>query len=350
MKYFQDSAHKVNNLLRFVTSSPSWIVISNFSKFFSGWQSGTGKPFKPEKKQGKKAEELLNEELQKAILLADSRGLLIDELIISKRKLNEELQKAIALAESRKQIIEELKHFNNEIEQFAYIASHDLQEPLRGISNYVGLFQKKYQNKLDEKADYYLHFISEATIRMQTLINSLLEYSRIGRWDSEMTEIDCNKLLQSVLKDISHIIKESNTEINAEVLPVIKGYLNELTSLFKHLICNAIKFKKREEHPIITITGKEKGDQWLFAIKDNGIGIDKRYHNRIFIIFQRLHTQKEFPGIGIGLAYCKKIVELHKGKIWVESEPAQVQPDGSSRSGSTFYFTIPKSLNDLHFN
>ena len=156
-------------------------------------------------------------------------------------------------------------------------------------------------------------------------------YSRVGT-NSAISEIDCNKLLQEVLKDLNLDIQESGAKINSEKLPVINGYVY-LKSLFQNLLSNAIKFRKNDIHPIINITVQDKNTEWLFGIKDNGIGIEKNYYDRIFVIFQRLHTRVEYPGTGMGLAYCKKIVELHKGKIWVESEFGK---------GSTFYFTIPK--------
>lgn len=223
---------------------------------------------------------------------------------------------------------------NKEIEQFAYIASHDLQEPLRTISNYATLFQKRYKGKLDNDADKYLDVINKATGRMQTLIRDLLDYSRIGQ-DKISTEIDCNLLLKDILNDMATGISDSNAEVKVGELPIINGYLSGLKSLFQNLISNAIKFRKIDENPMVTITAKPKGHVWQFVIKDNGIGIDKAYFEKLFIIFQRLHTKTEYPGTGIGLAHCNKIVELHGGKIWVESEPGK---------GSAFYFTIPKTL------
>ena len=231
------------------------------------------------------------------------------------------------------QMTEQLVLSNKELGQFAYIASHDLQEPLRTISNYVGLFREKYNGKLDENADKYLDPIYRATRRMQLLIKDVLDYSTIGQ-DKIITKIDSNKILQDVLHDMDALIKESNTEIIAEKLPVINGYA-ELSSVFQNLISNAIKFRKSDTPMVIRINAIARNNEWLFAVKDNGIGIDKIYYERIFTIFQKLHSQKQYAGTGIGLAHCKKIVELHGGKIWVESEPG---------IGSTFYFTIPKII------
>lgn len=227
----------------------------------------------------------------------------------------------------------ELEKKNEEIEQFAFIVSHDLQEPLRTVSNYINLFEKQCKNKLDKNSDKYLDYITEGIKRMQLLISDLLQYSRIGN-EKSITEIDCNKVLVEVLKDMAASIKESNAEIKSEQLPTIKGY-PDLKSLFQNLISNAIKFRKKNTQLIINIAVQSKDEEWLFAIKDNGIGIDNVYYGKLFKAFQRLHSQQEYPGTGIGLAQCKKIIELHGGKIWVESEPSV---------GSIFYFTISKTI------
>ena len=224
-----------------------------------------------------------------------------------------------------------------EVEQFAFIASHDLQEPLRTISNFVNLLQEEYNGKLDKDADEYLNFISGAATRMQLLIKDLLNYSRIGRNENK-TSIDCNVLVRDVLSDLATAIEESNAEIHTGKLPVVRGYTSDLKSLFQNLISNAIKFRKKDVRPVIRITAESKEKEWLFAIQDNGIGISRNYYDKIFTIFQRLHAKEEYPGTGIGLAQTKKIVELHGGQIWIDSEPG---------NGSTFYFTIPRSVNSL---
>ena len=223
---------------------------------------------------------------------------------------------------------------NKEIEQFAYIASHDLQEPLKTLSNYVGLLLKKYKGTLDEDADQYLAVIGRATSRMQLLIRDLLDYSKIDK-DKNKTAIDCNILLKDILDDMAISITENKAEIYSEQLPVINGYLSGLKSLFQNLISNAIKFRKSDLNPMINITVQANDKEWLFAIKDNGIGIDEIYYNKLFIVFQRLHNKDEYAGTGIGLAQCRKIVELHEGRIWLES---------TLDNGSTFYFTIPKII------
>ncbi len=248
-----------------------------------------------------------------------------EELIVKAKQLEE-------MNQTRELKNEELARSNAELASFNYIASHDLQEPLRSISNYVGLLAKK-NNKQDEETNEYMNYIIGSAARMSTLINDLLEYSRIGK-DITISAIDCNKLLYEVLKDMAVTIKESGAEIHTVKLPVIKGHFH-LKLVFQNLLSNAIKFRRDGTHPIINITVQDKKTEWLFAIKDNGIGIEKIYYHKLFLIFQRLHTRAEYPGTGIGLANCKKIIELHGGKIWVESELGK---------GSAFHFTIPKKI------
>jgi len=275
----------------------------------------------------------ISDDMQKAVLN------ILDDYS-DEKKLAEDTQKAlINILEDysiEKTIIEKinikLMSSNKEMEQFAFIASHDMQEPLRTISNYVGLLQNQYKGKLDKDADRCLNSISGATFRMQSLIRDLLEYSKIGN-DNNKIEIDCNVLLNDVLNDMNQSIKENKAEIHSEQLPVINGYISGINSLFKNLISNAIKFRKKDVHPIINVSAEIKDNEWFFTIKDNGIGIDKKYYDKIFVIFQRLHTKTEYAGTGIGLAHVKKIIELHGGKIWFESELGKE---------TTFYFTIPK--------
>jgi PAS domain S-box-containing protein len=252
---------------------------------------------------------------------------------ITERKLDEELlrQSEINLGIKNK----ELERKNRELEQFAYVASHDLQEPLRTTTAFVELLQKQYKGKMDEKADKYLNYIVQASDRMNVLINDLLDYSRIGS-KMESKRVDCNKLLDEVLGDLNVAITEAGVEIKTGELPVINGYPTEMKQLFQNLIINSIKFRQKNISPLITMCAWKKPDSWQFAFSDNGIGIAKEHNERIFTIFQRLHTRNEYKGSGIGLSHCKKIVELHKGKIWLESEVG---------NGTTFYFTIPHNNN-----
>ncbi|MEO6721919.1 MAG: two-component regulator propeller domain-containing protein [Ferruginibacter sp.] len=223
---------------------------------------------------------------------------------------------------------------NQEMEQFAYVASHDLKEPLRTTTSFVEILQKKYKGQLDAQADKYLHFISDASERMKVLINDLLEFSRIGSV-KELTTIDCNKLFNTVAQDIDVAIKESNSSVKSTDLPIIKGYATEIKLLFQNLLVNAIKFRKKGVTPEIMVSALDKGSHWEFSVSDNGIGIDPKFKEKIFMIFQRLHGKAEYEGSGIGLSHCNKIAALHNGKIWVDSVPGE---------GSTFYVTIQKNI------
>jgi two-component system, sensor histidine kinase len=219
---------------------------------------------------------------------------------------------------------------NVELEQFAYVASHDLQEPLNTTTGFVKLLKQKYEGRLDNEADQYLKFIAQACDRMKALISDLLEYSRTGR-HKELQQVDCNNLLADVLADLDSIIRKNKAIIHAEKLPVLNGNATDLKLLFQNLISNAIKFRKQDCYPEIQIRVVKKAGYWQFSFTDNGIGMDPQFNDKIFGLFKRLHTRDQYEGSGIGLAHCKKIAELHGGKIWVESAPGQ---------GSTFYFTI----------
>jgi len=219
---------------------------------------------------------------------------------------------------------------NKELSQFAYVVSHDLKEPLNNISNLVALIEDQYAEKLDEQGNKLLNLISDSSNRMRNLINDILEYSSIGH-QKEMILVDCNKILEFIQLDLESLIKETKTIIEVEKLPKIKGYRTEIRLLFQNLISNAIKFSKPEKAPEIKIYAK-KENGWTFTIQDNGIGIADENKDKIFSFFERLHTREEYEGSGIGLAHCKKIVELHKGDIWVTSAP---------KEGSAFNFSIP---------
>jgi PAS domain S-box-containing protein len=229
-----------------------------------------------------------------------------------------------------------LKRKNIELEQFAYVASHDLQEPLRTVSGFVELLKRHYKEETDENVIKYINYITDASDRMRRLVQDLLDYSRLGR-ERILEPIDCNNLVQQVLSDLTMAIQESKAVINIDPLPVISGYTTEMKQLFQNLLSNSLKFRKPGEPPVINISVMPVEDHWQFSVNDNGIGIDEIYWERIFVIFQRLHTKNEYEGTGIGLAHCKKITELHNGKIWVDSMPGK---------GSTFYFTIKKRNTD----
>jgi PAS domain S-box-containing protein len=237
------------------------------------------------------------------------------------KKLNDELKKKA----------EELAASNRELEQFAYIASHDLQEPLRMVSSFLQLLEKKYKDQLDTAAQQYIDYAVNGADRMKILILDLLQYSRVSTNKEISTETDTREVVSQVLNDLSQKISESNAIIEVGKLPVIIANTTQLTQLFQNLIGNGLKYNTSEV-PKMEIGCERKGNYWQFHIRDNGIGIDPKFYQRIFIIFQRLHNKSQFSGTGIGLAICKKIVDRHGGKIWVESQPEQ---------GSVFYFTLP---------
>lgn len=225
----------------------------------------------------------------------------------------------------------ELERQNKELKQFSYIASHDLQGPLKTVSNYIGLLKKNYAGKFDKNADIYLQFISDAVVRMKTQIKDLLDYSRIGQNKAPGT-VNLNTLLNTVRENLAKSISKAKVEFDIETLPQVMGYEMELSLLFQNLISNALKFRKKKQKLYINISAKEEKGYYTFAVQDNGIGIEAPYLQKIFVIFQRLHTREEYEGTGIGLAHCQKIIELHQGEIWVESKIDE---------GSTFYFTLP---------
>jgi len=227
----------------------------------------------------------------------------------------------------------QIKNKNKELAQFAYIASHDLQEPLRTVSNFTKLFEEGYKNQFDEQASTYLRFISQASSRMGNLIKGLLDYSRIGH-NKKKTFVNLNEMLDELQIDLHSSINESDASIKIGRLPVIKGFKVEMTLLFQNLILNAIKFRRPESIPQIKIASIDKGSHFEFSVEDNGIGIAEEHQDRIFSIFKRLHTKQQYEGTGIGLAHCQKIVELHQGTIAVSSIPNQ---------GSKFIFTIKKT-------
>jgi len=241
--------------------------------------------------------------------------------------------------EKLKSLTQKLKSSNTELEQFAYVASHDLQEPLRTVKSFTQIMTNVFREEvgqLDEKYERYINHIINGTDRMKSLITDLLAYSRVSSKADEFKEFDSERILKAGIDSLRERIEENNVKIRYESLPVIFGDSSQFFQVFQNLISNAIKFKKKGRNPKIKILVEEREKDYLFSVSDNGIGIDKKYFDRIFVIFRRLHTNDQYPGSGIGLSVCKKIINRHGGKIWVESQRG---------NGSTFYFTIPKKSN-----
>ncbi len=230
-----------------------------------------------------------------------------------------------------KKTLEDLEMSNRELEQFAYVASHDLQEPLRMVSSYTQLLAKRYKGKLDADAHEFINYAVDGANTMQKLISDLLILSRVGTRGKPLKKTNCKKALAQAVANLQASIKEAHADITYDSLPTVMADGSQLVQLFQNLIGNAIKFRS-ESAPHIHVSAEKNGIEWVFSVSDNGIGIDQRQADRIFAIFQRLHAKGRYPGTGIGLAMCKKIVERHEGRIWVKSEPGK---------GSIFYFTIP---------
>src|SRR5579863_9045951 len=226
------------------------------------------------------------------------------------------------LREENRRTQEELTRSNRDLEQFAYVASHDLQEPLRMVATYTQLLAERYQGKLDQNADKYIHYAVDGALRMQTLVQDLLAFSRVGRKQEAPQETDCNLVVRSVMANLQSVIEETGARISYPALPVLVAAQSELVQLFQNLIGNAIKFR-RAEVPEVRICARKKKNEWLFSVADNGIGIAPQHVEDVFVIFKRLHTREEYAGSGIGLAICKKIVEHNHGRNWVESQPGQ---------------------------
>jgi PAS domain S-box-containing protein len=251
----------------------------------------------------------------------------VTNAIIQHRDITERKQAEVRLQKT----MEDLARSNAELEQFAYVASHDLQEPLRMVASYMQLIEKRYKSKLDADADEFIGYAVDGAVRMKAMINDLLNFSRLATRGKDPEPVDCQAVLSTAMTNLGVAIEESQAEISNDSLPMVKGDETQLVRLFQNLLDNAIKFRGADI-PRVQISCQAQNGSYLFSIRDNGIGIDPQYFDRIFIVFQRLREKENYPGTGIGLAMCKKIVERHHGKIWIDSEPGK---------GTTFYFTLP---------
>ncbi|SNR17217.1 sensor histidine kinase [Tenacibaculum jejuense] len=263
---------------------------------------------------------------------------LILEVFFIYRPIEKELKKSGLILKDKNEklnhALEKIQEKNKELNEITYIASHDLQEPLRTVSTMVDMFDNRYNDSFDEQGKTMLGFINAATSRMRNLVKDLLEYSVLGQ-NKKITKVDCNEVLMNVKQDLSTMISKNNAIIEWNTLPIITAYKSELRLLFQNLISNAIKFQDPENQPKIKISSEDIQQYWKFKVSDNGIGIKEEYKEKIFSIFKRIHSKEAYEGTGIGLSHCKKIVEMHDGKLWVDSKEGE---------GSDFYFTIKKEI------
>ena len=244
----------------------------------------------------------------------------------------EELQQlAESLEEQVAECTEELARSNKELEEFAHIASHDLQEPLLMVSSYTQLLERRHKDKRDSDANEFIAYAVDGAKRMQTQINDLLAYSRVTTQGHSFEATSCSDIFETAVSNLAASIEETGAMVTRDPLPILPADASQLVSVFQNLIGNGIKYRG-DQPPRIHVSAVESGHEWVFSLKDNGIGIEAEFPERIFVIFQRLHGKTKYAGTGIGLAICKKVIERHGGRIWVESEPEK---------GSTFYFTLP---------
>lgn len=331
------------------------------AEMFEGYAAGAidylFKPFQPQVLRSKvivlvdlyrKTEEVrrLNDELKRRAGELETLNLMLKNENEMRKRTEEELRQSEeelknlnanleAQVKERTAAVEErsrqLLKSNEELQQFAYVASHDLQEPLRTIISYLQLIEERLQDKLDAESKEFMGFVVNSAKHMRDLIHGLLEYSRVGSHKNPFQMVNCGVVLEKVMDQLKTSLTEKGAHVETQRLPEVLGDPLLLTMLFQNLIANALKFCKSSS-PEIQIGCREGEGEWVLWVKDNGIGIDPKYFDRIFVIFQRLHSREEYPGTGLGLAVCKKTVERHGGRIWVESEPGK---------GATFYFTLP---------
>ncbi len=255
-----------------------------------------------------------------------------------RQRIINELHEVAAASEKVDALNDDLARSNRELEQFAYVASHDLQEPLRKVTSFVQLLQQRYEGQLDDRADQYIAFAVDGASRMQHLINDLLTFSRVGRTTEQFQDVPMAVCLEAAMENLASAVEESQATVEFGALPTVRCAPGLIGSLWQNLISNSIKFHS-EEPPRIVIESAQEGDEWIFTVSDNGIGIEPRFSDRIFVIFQRLHGRNEYEGTGIGLALCMKIVEFHDGRMWLDTAP---------RAGTRICFSLPASASKDH--
>jgi signal transduction histidine kinase len=263
--------------------------------------------------------------------LESTRALIEAKVKERTAQLQEEVKQREALTKQLEDQKGELAHSNEELQRFAYVAAHDLKEPLRTIVSFTNLMAEDLKGKLDESSFENMGFIVEAGKRMQLLVSDLLKYSRVETQSKEFTETPCNAVVEQAVSGLKSIIEEAKGKVICDPLPTVKADPIQIAQVFSNLVANSVKFRGQEP-PQIHVSAKRNDDKWVFSVRDNGIGIDMKFADRIFHMFQRLHNAAEYPGTGIGLAVCKKIIERHGGKIWIESAPGE---------GTEFFFTLP---------
>jgi PAS domain S-box-containing protein len=330
---WNDGAEKINGY------RAEEIIGQHFSRFYTAEDISSGKPaFELEQAAQDGRSEVEGWRIRKdgsrflanvvITALRDEKGRLrgfgkIARDITERQKSEEQLMKTVG----------ELRRSNDDLQQFAYVSSHDLQEPLRMVSSFTQLLAKRYKGRLDSDADEFIAFAVDGCNRMQGLIQDLLSYSRAGTNGKALREISSEDALKMALTDLRGAVEQSGAVVTYDSLPAITIDETQLTQIFQNLVGNGIKYR-RAESPEVHVSASKNGHEWIFSVRDNGLGIDSQYFDRIFILFQRLHGREEFEGTGIGLAICKKILERLGGRIWVESQPEK---------GSTFYFALPET-------
>ena len=289
---------------------------------------------RPLAKLGRDAEQVAAGDFEKPVAVAGAPRE-IEQLGLEIDAMRRRIVRELATVESARTALEaqtlELNRSNAELEQFAYVASHDLQEPLRKVASFCQALERRYHGQLDERADQYIEFAVDGAKRMQVLINDLLAFSRVGRSGHEFELIDLDDVVAQAKSSLSSLLSETGASVLDTELPVVRGERTLLVSLFQNLLGNAIKFRGTEP-PIVRLEAHRDGEQWQFSCTDNGIGVEPEYAERIFVIFQRLHTKESYPGTGIGLSMCRKIIEYHGGSIWL---------DTSYADGACIRFTLP---------
>lgn len=321
-----------------------YIAPDEFHEYI-GWYYNSGRPIAPEEWAVSRAisrgETTINEILKIRCFDGITQKIIFnsavpirekDGTIIGAVSVNQDITELKRSEELLKNTMLELERSNKDLEQFAYTVSHDLQEPIRLIRNYSQLIMRRYEKTFDENERIFFDFIDKNALRMQGFVTELLAYSRLNKTLPEFASIDCNYIITNVLSMLELLIEENHAIVKYDSLPIVKGNETLLQQLFQNLISNAIKFRSEQRHPEVYISCKKSEGNWIFSVKDNGIGIPQEFFGKIFIIFQQVHEKGKYAGSGIGLSTCKKIVEKHNGRIWVESDSGQ---------GSTFYFSIP---------